>query len=200
MPRPSRHSTRLKKSFKDRFDAYPESTRIRVHRAISWLARAEAEPDDHDARFLFLWIAFNAAYAREFGVEGNARDQLKAFFDHLLALDTERRLATLQTEQFIGPIRTMIGNRFVFEPFWRALREHDASERWKEQFDAAAKRALRRARRESRPGSLDSVRPPLRAAQPARPWRRHLEQLAQERTILSRPARRKRRPAACDAK
>lgn len=145
MARSARHSTRLTRMFKERFDAFPESTRIRIHRAISWLARAEAEPDDHDARFIFLWIAFNAAYAREFGVEGNARDQLHAFFERLLALDSERRLGALLLQQFSGPIRTMIGNQYVFEPFWRALREHDSSERWKAQFDAAGKLALRGA-------------------------------------------------------
>ena len=143
MARSVKNSTRLTRLFKERFESFPESTRIRIHRAISWLARAEAEADDHDARFIFLWIAFNAVYARGFGIEGNARDQLKAFFDHLLALDTERRLAALLLEQFSGPIRTMIGNKYVFEPFWRALREHDASERWKSQFDAASKLALR---------------------------------------------------------
>lgn len=37
-----------------------------MHRALSWLNRAEREPDDYDARFIFLWIAFNAAYAQEF--------------------------------------------------------------------------------------------------------------------------------------
>ena len=61
-------------------DTMPEATRIRIHRAISWLARAEAEQGDPDARFLFLWIAFNAAYAREFGKEQTERDQLKAYF------------------------------------------------------------------------------------------------------------------------
>lgn len=145
MARSDRHSTPLKRAFKERFDAFPEAARVRIHRAISWLARAEAEPDDHDARFIFLWIAFNAAYAREFGVEGNAREQLKVFFERLLALDTGRRLAALLLEQFSGPIRTMIGNRYVFEPFWRALREHDSSEHWKTQFDAAGKLALRAA-------------------------------------------------------
>lgn len=43
-------------------DGQPQSSSIRVHRAISWLGRAEAETDDHDARFIFLWIALNAAY------------------------------------------------------------------------------------------------------------------------------------------
>lgn len=44
-------------ALKDRLHAVsemmPEPTRIRIHRAISWLARAEAEADDPDAQFLF---------------------------------------------------------------------------------------------------------------------------------------------------
>jgi len=38
---------------------------MRTHRALTWLHRAEQEPRDQDARFVFLWIAFNAAYANE---------------------------------------------------------------------------------------------------------------------------------------
>lgn len=37
---------------------------LRMHRALSWLQRAEAAGDDHDVGFICLWIAFNAAYAR----------------------------------------------------------------------------------------------------------------------------------------
>ena len=37
---------------------------LRVHRSISWIGRAEQATDD-DGRFIFLWIAFNAAYADE---------------------------------------------------------------------------------------------------------------------------------------
>ena len=44
---------------------FPETMSLRVHRAISWIGRAEACGDDNDARFIFLWIAFNAAYADE---------------------------------------------------------------------------------------------------------------------------------------
>ena len=35
---------------------------LRVHRAISWIERAEQEADDADAAFVFYWIAFNSAY------------------------------------------------------------------------------------------------------------------------------------------
>jgi hypothetical protein len=34
---------------------------LRVHRALSWLNRAEQTADDLDGGFIFLWISFNAA-------------------------------------------------------------------------------------------------------------------------------------------
>ena len=44
---------------------FPQSVSLRTHRALSWLHRAEFEHEDIDANFVFLWIAFNAAYANE---------------------------------------------------------------------------------------------------------------------------------------
>ena len=41
---------------------FPESPGLRVHRAISWLGRAEQMGDDHDVRFILSWVSFNAAY------------------------------------------------------------------------------------------------------------------------------------------
>ena len=38
-------------------DDHPENLRIRVHRALSWLQRAEM-CDDPDGRFIFLWIGY----------------------------------------------------------------------------------------------------------------------------------------------
>ena len=116
-------SPTLKARLKESGDAFPETFRVRLHRAISWLARAERESDDHDAQFVFLWIAFNAAYAREFGHDEPERERLRQFFSLLLSLDGEKRLHTLLHQHFTGPIRTMLDNKFVFEPFWRALRD-----------------------------------------------------------------------------
>lgn len=121
----------------------PENLRVRIHRAISWLERAEREPDDHDARFIFLWIALNAAYAKEFGFEQTEREQTRRFMDRLLACDTAGRLQAVVFQQFTGPIRTLIENKFVFEPFWKALREHDSSGTWEQQFAKARTLALK---------------------------------------------------------
>lgn len=120
----------------------PEATAVRIHRAISWLARAEREADDADARFIFLWIALNAAYASEFGFERSEREQTRAFLAQVLAGDAARQLHAVVFRQFSGPIRTLVENRFVFEPFWRAMREHDGSGRWEQSFAASRKLAL----------------------------------------------------------
>lgn len=135
-------ATPLKAKLKTDPERYTESQRVRLHRAISWLHRAEAEREDFDARFIFLWIAFNAAYAKEFGFEESERDRLAGFFRVLLAADADKRLSAIALKQFTGPIRTLLDNKFVFEPFWKALRDHDSSGRWEERFAASRKVAL----------------------------------------------------------
>lgn len=122
--------------------AKSETWRIRLHRAISWLARSEQELDDSDARFIFQWIALNAAYASEFGRGETERDRARKFVQVLVGLDRERLLHDALFKQFTGPIRTLIENRFVFEPFWTALREHDSSGGWETAFAGSRKAAL----------------------------------------------------------
>ena len=69
--------------------AFPEPLGLRVHRAISWLGRAEAEKTDADVRFILLWVAFNSAYASEIDADAtNERKSFKAFFDALVSLDS----------------------------------------------------------------------------------------------------------------
>ncbi len=132
----------MKSRLKADADQYSESQRVRLHRALSWLARAEAETDDDDAQFLFLWIAFNAAYAREIGFNETERDRLAKFVEALIGVDADKQLHEVLFKQFSGPIRTLLDNRYVFEPFWRALREHDANSRWEERFAGSKKAAM----------------------------------------------------------
>lgn len=117
--------------------------RTRLHRALSWLGRAEHEKDDDDARFLFLWVAFNAAYAGQFNDEGKELAKARLFIDRLLELDREKRIHALLFERFSGPVRTLMDNRFVYAPFWRAMAGHDASQRWKTSFEQSKQLAMR---------------------------------------------------------
>jgi hypothetical protein len=141
------HVTRIANSlrvrFHERFEAYEEPYRVRLHRALSWLARADREDGDPDARFIFLWIAFNAAYAHEFGDEQDERSVLEAFFARLVEADAGARLHAILFERYSGPIRTLVDNRFVFAPFWRAMRNHDASDAWAERFAKAKQAAMK---------------------------------------------------------
>ena len=50
----------LHRTLRNDFD---EQFSIRIHRALSWLERAERETNDPDAGFLFNWISFNANYS-----------------------------------------------------------------------------------------------------------------------------------------
>jgi hypothetical protein len=47
---------RLKEKQRAIRDDFPEPLTLRVHRAISWLGRAEREHDDADVRFILLWV------------------------------------------------------------------------------------------------------------------------------------------------
>ncbi|MFZ9348387.1 MAG: hypothetical protein ACO24Z_06640 [Arenimonas sp.] len=122
--------------------AHSEPSAIRLHRAISWLARAEQEAEDPDARFIFLWIALNAAYAKQFGFERVERGNLQNFIDTLLQVDQGGSLKQAVFSQFSGPIRVLINNKYIFEGFWKALRDHDASDRWSTDFSTANTRAM----------------------------------------------------------
>ena len=115
-------------------DSQDVQTSTRFHRAISWLIRAEQETSDNDARFIFQWVALNATYAREFGNNESERERFRQFVNMVLALDTEKTIHNALYQRFSGPIRTLINNKFVFEPFWVALRTHDPSNSWEARF------------------------------------------------------------------
>lgn len=118
-----------------------EALATRLHRAISWLQRAETD-EDSDTRFIHLWIALNAAYASDFDFEDSERTRVARFLGRIVEADANGQLHALLFRQFSGPIRTLIDNHFVFAPFWRALREHYPSERWKQQFSGSRKAAM----------------------------------------------------------
>lgn len=115
---------------------------MRIHRALSWLLRSEQETGDQDARFIFQWIALNAAYACEFGREETERDRARRFIETLVALDRQKRLQQALFQQFTRPIRTLIDNKFTFESVWTAMRNHDSSDRWEVSFANGRKAAL----------------------------------------------------------
>ncbi|AEG31327.1 HEPN domain-containing protein [Thiomicrospira cyclica] len=147
----------LKRKHKAQQERLPETTNIRLHRALKWLARSEQETDDDDAQFIFLWIAFNAAYAEELGHQRSERESLNKFFNKLVTLDSSHRIYQLFFKSFSNQVRTLIENKFIFEPFWKALREHDSSEEWKKRFESSKRDALIKLMQNDTPAVLSIV-------------------------------------------
>lgn len=124
---------------------------LRMHRALSWLQRAEAAEDDDDMAFICLWIAFNAVYAQDLGtgagVSTSERQAFRSFMAEVCTLDDEKALPTLVWQVFPGPIRVLLDNQFVFQPFWDALNHpHDdgsATGHWRAAFEKARLRVHR---------------------------------------------------------
>jgi len=121
---------------------FPETMGLRVHRAISWIGRAEACEEDDDARFIFLWIAFNAAYAdeREFqSIPLGERATFLEFFGRLTHLDADRRIYKAVWQRFSGPVRLLLENHYVFSPFWQHHNGIEGFDDWQERFNASAR-------------------------------------------------------------
>ena len=121
---------------------FPETMGLRVHRALSWIGRAEACEGDDDARFIFLWIAFNAAYADESEFQAIPQGERVAFLDffgRVTALDTERRIYKAVWQRFSGPVRLLLENPYVFNPFWQHHNGIEGYEDWRERFKTSAK-------------------------------------------------------------
>lgn len=129
------HDT-LKQRHRLRRDAEPENLRLRIHRALSWLHRAE-QADDLDGKFIFLWIAFNAAYATEIDDSNRLSEQetFKAFLQKLCDLDrASKRIHALVWNEFSGSIRTLLDNPYVFQSFWDSRNGKISETEWQARF------------------------------------------------------------------
>jgi hypothetical protein len=125
-------------------ESFAPELSLRVHRALSWLERAEQEQADDDAAFIFLWIAFNAAYAREIDLStdrGGERALFGDFFEQLMRTDKAKRLYDVVWKRFPKEINELLRNKYVFHPFWQCQNAVPGYEAWDRSFMLAQKRA-----------------------------------------------------------
>ena len=112
---------------------------LRTRRAISWLGRAEAEKDA-DVHFIFLWVCFNALYARLPRAKPGENERgptewsmFNTYFETLVGLGggaNERICAVFDSKQIES--EELLDNRFVFADFWNCQHYKKPSERgWK---------------------------------------------------------------------
>jgi hypothetical protein len=116
-------------------DGHHINLTLRVHRALSWLQRAE-QAEDIDGRFVFLWIAFNAAYATDIDEKYRLSEQeaFKAFLHKLCELDKEHLIEKLVWAEFPGAIRVLLDNPYVFQSFWDHQKGKLTAAEWEKRF------------------------------------------------------------------
>ena len=123
-------------------DTHHVNLTLRVHRSLSWLQRAE-QADDADGRFVFLWIAFNAAYATDIDENYRLSEQetFRAFLRKLCDLDQERQIEKLVWSEFSGSIRVLLDNQYVFQSFWDYQNGKITEQQWNDRFTDGRRRA-----------------------------------------------------------
>jgi hypothetical protein len=127
-------------------DTFPENLSLRVHRGLSWLDRAEREVEagDYDAACIFYWIGFNALYAEDSQDPSHTieRDTFSRYFLRVLALDNTHAVHRLMWETFYEPIRALLSNRFVFQPYWKHHNGVSLGGDWRSHFNQSQSTAM----------------------------------------------------------
>ena len=119
-------STELRNIFKEdirrdiRQDRFDQGFAVRIRRAISWLERAEKELDDQDAKFILLWIAFNALYSKDHHSyqDDDERGRQKAFFKIIQQIDSSEEICKLIETECLAEVHNIITNKFIQRKFW----------------------------------------------------------------------------------
>ena len=103
--------------YEQRKESFPDGLRLRLHRAISWIKRAErCADDDNDSRFIFLWISLNAAYATD-ERSVTEMEHLRGFLELIVDLDQEQALYESARENYAA-IELLIDNEYIFHHYW----------------------------------------------------------------------------------
>lgn len=115
----------------------------RMRRSISWFDLS-LNTETPDEEFIFLWISFNAAYGVELRHPDSEDDSLsefekfRDFLRNILVRDIRGEIETRLTgRKLAGRIDHLLRNHFVYEPFWRSLREDggELGESWEDRFE-----------------------------------------------------------------
>ncbi len=133
----------------------------RMRRAHSWIKRSKQKGTKEIERFMFLWIAFNAAYGDESALRDFVEDESETyrftvFLENIVRQDRAGVLERIVWDKYPGPIRILLDNHYVFQPFWKAIWDRKPDYHWKQRFESD-KRKVKRALSEQDVLSILSV-------------------------------------------
>ena len=120
----------------------PEPINLRAYRCLSWLKKAEASQEDLDVRFMSLWIAFNAIYAKDMDFAISDKSAFNQFI-HVINNRAGEELNRLTWDKYSADIRILLDNKYVFQPFWDFHNGNSTEAAWLEDFEAEKLRVKR---------------------------------------------------------
>ena len=142
-----------------------EHNKTRMRRAESWLELSKKSESD-DEKFIFLWIAFNSAYGTELpnrnADEGSTeRRRFTEFVEEIVKRDHKKAIEKYLWEEFSGPVRILLENKFVFGPFWEWVQERQNEKsrvrKWESKFEERKQQVHKALGDRNVPGVLEEV-------------------------------------------
>lgn len=134
----------LKAYQREHRDTFCDNLTLRSHRGLSWLQRAEMCDDDPDAKFIFLWIAFNAIYAQDLdALKLREAESFSRFIEKLLSLDNNGILSDIVWQEFPRSIRVLLNNQYVYQPFWDYQNGNITEDEFKTRFAESKSKAAK---------------------------------------------------------
>ena len=151
----------IQQTFKQNRENFNEDFRLRIHRSLSWLQRVEQaqQEQDLDSKFIYLWISFNAAYAKDLGAGLRSADKgaFVQFIYRICHLDKEQKIYYTVWNTFSGSIRILLNNQFTFQPFWDYHNGLITEQDWIASFEKNRKKALEALTQKDTPEILIAV-------------------------------------------
>ena len=95
----------------------------RLHRAESWISRAEnlkeQEWDDYHGPFIFYWIAFNSLYGRHHETRWVEMDDIDGFLSRLCELDRAHGSLTGILRDLKPKTDRLLNDKFLSKTYWQ---------------------------------------------------------------------------------
>ena len=97
----------------------------RLRRANSWLEAGLAGKTDEEV-FIFLWIAFNAAYgtAPNLEEEEKEKDRFNRFMEQIIENDKDKKI-TYYLNQDSTVLKELLSNKYIYRPYWRSIQKNE---------------------------------------------------------------------------
>lgn len=127
--------------YKSQREQFSDDFRLRVHRSLSWLKQAE-KTEELDFQFIALWVAFNAAYAKEIDNIIHDRASFGDFIRAICDFDAENKIYNLIWMKFNNSIRVLLENKYIFKDFWDFHNGKITENGWKTAFEESREKIL----------------------------------------------------------